>query len=248
MVDLKFTRKDLFVAFVSVVFLLATMGAIGNRGKRRAKDAVCRANLKRLGAAVGAFTKDHDGVLAGDFAYDWNVALEPYYEHRNLLLCPLASKPQIIVNHSVRGGTYYAWAGGGYICSYGLNQYCSNSPGGGRSWDELWGTIYSAGASKVPLMLDCAMIGGTPQEHDGPPEWDGQIYYSNPADVDEIRSFCLNRHRAAVNSVYMDLSVQKIGLKYLWVQKWSRLWSIPPDPLPSVWNEPQHWMYNFKNP
>ncbi len=246
MCNIKFTRRDFLVSALCVFFLIAMTSAVGSSGKRRAQEAVCRANLRRLGSAVHAFAKDNGGRLFDSF--DWVQQLEQYYENKNLLLCPEATKPLVMPYDMVLGDSHHAWAeednGRTYICSYGINQYCTSDPGGGRSWEELWSTIYAAGASKAPLMGDCANPGVTPQEHDFPPRWSNDIYPADGSDDDEIRSFCLDRHSAAVNCVYLDLSVRKVGLKSLWVQKWHRQWSLPPDPLP----EWPTWMSNFKNP
>lgn len=245
---ISYTKRDILVAISCVAFLLTTMGSISSTGRRRAKEAVCRSNLKRLGAVVHAFAKDNSGFLSEELAWDWPVVLEPYYQRNNLLLCPEATRPMSTIGSSY-GNKFWAWAdetdSGRFVGSYGLNQWVTVNTGGGRSWDRLWKTIYAAGGANVPLLLDAAGAGLTPLPQDTPPAYDGQTYFADPPNVDEIRSFCLNRHNAAVNGVFLDLSVNKIGLKFLWVQKWHREWPEDMDHLPLSW---PMWMANFKDP
>ncbi len=82
---MKFTRKDLFVAFVCVAFLVATMGAIGGSSKRRAKESICRANLKRWGVIWKSFTDDNGGYFTESLR--WIDELKPYYIVSKLRLC-----------------------------------------------------------------------------------------------------------------------------------------------------------------
>ena len=42
-----FTRKEVVVTLGCVVFLLATVGAIGHSGRKRAKQMVCLSNLRQ---------------------------------------------------------------------------------------------------------------------------------------------------------------------------------------------------------
>ena len=93
-------------------------------------------------------------------------------------------------------------------------------------------------------MADAARDTSTPQEHDIPPDFPGQVYYSNPANINEIRSFCINRHSEHVNVLFLDWSVRPVGLKELWVIKWHKIWNLPPEPLP----EWPAWMVTMTDP
>jgi hypothetical protein len=59
---------------------------------------------------------------------------------------------------------------------------------------------------------------GQPYEYDDPPEIEGQA--RGGVGDDEIRIFCVNRHDAFVNVLFMDWSTRKVGLKELWTLKW----------------------------
>ncbi len=58
-----FTKKDLAVALVCLVFLLMSLGAIGSGGRERAKRAVCLSNLKQLSLAWHQYADDNDGRI-----------------------------------------------------------------------------------------------------------------------------------------------------------------------------------------
>ncbi len=78
-----------------------------------------------------------------------------------------------------------------------------------------------------------------------PPEYDGQWIKAK----NEMMHFCIDRHNAFVNHVFLDWSVRKVGLKELWKLKWHRqfntngAWTTAGGVVSSDW--PQ-WMRKFK--
>jgi hypothetical protein len=62
--------------------------------------------------------------------------------------------------------------------------------------------------------------------------------------------YCINRHEGSVNSVFLDFSVRRVGLKEMWTLKWHRNfdttgpWTTAGNVQPSDW--PQ-WMKNLKD-
>ncbi|MCJ7692584.1 MAG: hypothetical protein MUO22_04145, partial [Sedimentisphaerales bacterium] len=67
--------------------------------------------------------------------------------------------------------------------------------------------------------------------------------------TDEMKHFCISRHDAFINGLFMDWSVRKLGLKELWTLKWSRQfdlsgpWTTAGGVQPDDWPE---WMQDFK--
>jgi prepilin-type N-terminal cleavage/methylation domain-containing protein/prepilin-type processing-associated H-X9-DG protein len=190
-------------------------------------------------------------------------ALEPRAltraRHEKLLLCPSAARPAMpAAKGRSRGGKSKAWVfsrgedddGGSsgwptFVGSYGISHYLTSSTGGDRTEQELWRSLNIKGAAYVPLMLDSASAGLTPTHLDQPPEWDGQIYFSDPKNIDEIRGFCINRHNGHVNCLFADFHVERVPLKSLWILHWSRDWPIPAShPLPD-WPA---WMQRLPDP
>jgi len=220
------TKEDLVVVLGCVVFLLANLGAVGSSGRRRAKEAVCLCNLKQWGVIWKSYTDDHDGYFAergrgeGDTMFEWQVAAEPYYKNRRLLLCPEAVKPFIY------GGEppFSSWTDqtGEYNSSYCVNLWVANGDEENDHFnDRCWRTPYTKRAAYGPLLLDGNWKDAQSYFEDDPPEYEN--YWWEPG-TNEMKRVCVNRHNGAVNGVFLDLSARKIGLKELWIIDWHKLW------------------------
>ncbi|MHC4621911.1 MAG: type II secretion system protein [Planctomycetota bacterium] len=131
------------------------------------------------------------------------------------------------------------------VCGPG-SEYPLPTPkdGGPRAWGYV-NVLGAKGAARAPLILDGAG-GGSPCENDEPPKWEGQLYYSQPMNINEIRNFCINRHNGYVGCVFLDFHVEKVSVKGLWTLHWSRGWGCPSAdyPLP-VWPD---WMKDLPDP
>ena len=179
-----------------------------------------------------------------------------------LLICPSAKKPKMGIAGQY-GAKFHAWVSWpgievsdckkvGFIGSYGMNQYVSHSLGGGRQADELWKHAFVKRAAYIPLMLDSARPGQTPLPEDNPPEYDGEIYFSEPSDVDEIKGFCQNRHNERVNGLFLDFSTRTVGLKELWELWWHPNWHLDRETVPrpdfcTVTGDYNGWMCHMKD-
>jgi len=238
-----FTKKEVVVVLGCVVFVLANLGTVGSTGRRRAKEAVCLSNLLKWGVIWESYADDNDGFFPErGGGYDpgqntmlwWMFITESYYKDRKVLFCPEATRTYL------EGGRppFAAWStdldGQTYSSSYSVNLWVST-----EAEAKFWRSMCVAEAACVPLLLDGNWKDSEPQPYDEPPPYDGYWWEPNQ---NEMKRVCINRHHGAVNSVFLDLSVRKIGLKQLWKLKWYRGW--PEDyPLP-VWPE---WMENFKD-
>ncbi len=120
--------------------------------------------------------------------------------------------------------------------SYGMNDWCSGMPEdkgkiadgtmtGGRPLAGAWLTFNVKDADTIPLLLDAYFLFGYPRQYDRPASFEPQVA---PAEgtADNMRHFCVNRHNGYVNSLFLDFSVRPVGLKELWIQKWSRIYTI----------------------
>ena len=237
-------KRDILVSIVCIVFLLMTLGSAGGRGRRRAKEAICVANLRRWGKVIHTIVQDNGGSFPdrGDLVW-WPETLCSYYDGRvNLLLCPEATKSW----YEGAINPHMAWRvdmeinnqGMEVTGSYGINFWLSN-----QSQSEFWRTMFFAGNYEVPMFGDAQWTNVEAQPWDEPSPYESDFWTPN---WNEMQRFCINRHNG-VNLVYMDLSVRKIGLKHLWTQRWHRQWpdmGTAENPLP-VWPE---WMSNFKDP
>jgi prepilin-type processing-associated H-X9-DG protein len=94
----------------------------------------------------------------------------------------------------------------------------------------------------IPLLLDsvkpsCSLV----FERQSPPK-------RKPSGA--AGQLCINRHNGAINGLFLDWSVRRIGLKELWTLKWylsfntSGPWTKAGGVLPEDWPE---WMQGFKD-
>lgn len=98
------------------------------------------------------------------------------------------------------------------------------------------------GRNSIPLLIDsvgpsCALV----IERQPPPQ-------TEPSGASG--GVCINRHNGAINGLFLDYSVRRIGLKELWTLKWSEdfdtagPWTKAGGVKPEDWPE---WMRNFKD-
>lgn len=245
------TRKDVVVAISVVLFLLANTAAISSRGRQRAKEYVCRANLQQWGHVFESFAQDNAGHLlsgaGGSFGYWWIGPLEPYREGDRLMLCPAATQPS---DTALPSDVSSAWRSGAYQGSYGISGWICDPryiAWGHGPPDNYWRTPYVQGRNKIPVFLDAWYVDAWPLAEDEPWPTSGRIWDTS---TDQMIRVCVNRHDGAVNCLFMDWSVRKVGLKELWTLKWHREydtegpWTVTGGVLPADWPE---WMRPFKD-
>ena len=252
--EITFTKKDLVVTIFCIVFMLMNLGAIAGGGRWRAKKIVCLSNLRKWGEVFHLYAEDNDGATISDVAYleKWFPGSEPgvpgaecwastllgYYEDRNLLLCPSATKPWA-GNPAFYGRKDYAWDIGpsieiaeGGIGSYGINDACYGGPAD-STWGypirKCWKTFNVAGADNIPVLSDCAHIGhimwdggNTWGSIQGPPTIE-----ENPFSGGVDNRVCMDRHgNRTICVLFADCSVRTIGLKEIWTLRWNKHWPI----------------------
>ncbi len=130
-------KPDLVVLVLCVALLITCFAAVGETGRKRAKEIVCLAHLHQWGSFFDSYVEDHDG----NFNPGWDVgettlwmnALRPYYQDQwPLLLCPAATMP----NESAGNPSAFAtWCrtvqtpNGSvqrFVSSYGINSWTNN--------------------------------------------------------------------------------------------------------------------------
>jgi prepilin-type N-terminal cleavage/methylation domain-containing protein/prepilin-type processing-associated H-X9-DG protein len=252
-----FTLVELLVVIASIALLLGILVPTLQRVKNQARAVACQSKLRQWSLVFSMYDKDYEGrFCAGCSEHKtndqrhWAMALRPYYYHdRQITLCPSAIKPR----DEGGEGRYAAWRGpDDVLFSYGLNGWVYNA----KESDELrnstvierhWGELNIKGTGNIPLLLDCLRPGGYPSTISEPPEIEGRFVFYVSIDWER---FCLNRHSGAVNCLFMDSSVRKVGLKELWTLKWHRefntanRWTKAGGVQPEDWPE---WMRGFKN-
>jgi len=117
------------------------------------------------------------------------------------------------------GSTFEAWQltspGPPFRSSYGFNGWLfSDRFSGLTSSNWLRPNTFSVkGKASIPVLPDCASPDDRPDARDRPPMRE---------DFGAVRmgAFCINRHEAHTNGLFLDWSVRRVGLKELWTLKW----------------------------
>jgi len=237
-----FTLIELLVVISIIAVLVAILLPALNRARAASKAVVCLSNLKQWGLITALYAADNDdklyqnvagGGLNAEDAY-WVAATFPYYQDRNIRLCPIAK----VVNREPDfhyGSTKESW--GPLVGStwmedfstggYGINEWAACPPRDAPEnylWevdDEnlAWRITAANGARNIPLFLDCAFVGGFPRDSDMAPEIpdNNDGWWTNA-----MKLYCLDRHNQHVNAVFLDSSARKVLIKNLWTLKWQR--------------------------
>jgi hypothetical protein len=182
-----------------------------------------------------------------------------------LRYCPMAAKRENVAQGGPEiGGTFLAWSsmvldswGSRWRSSYAENYQAHSwwgdrsDPSVGADFRFMWVTSAVKNAPTVPVLLDSmwAYV-GMYDDKSPPPEYDAIPTRDLRKGYIACDSVCINRHDAGVNSLFMDWSVRKVGLKELWTLKWWSQyntrgpWTKAGGAKPEDWPE---WMRGFKD-
>jgi len=258
-----FTLIELLVVIAIIALLMSILMPAMSRVRKQARAVVCQSNLKQWGAIWVMYCDDNNGMFPKRMASSgrWiDVLFDYYYRDNDFRHCPMAKKvaaPGGATDTLTLGGdALTSWgivaaSGGrpvGTSGSYGINGwvYQNAEPGGvlyGRPAEFFWKTPNVRGASEIPLFLDCWFWCGWPEPTNTPPVSDSREA-RDPPDSNAMNRFCINRHNQAVNAVYLDYHVDRVWLKSLWRQKWSKRFDTN-GPQPN-WETEAPWMAHFK--
>jgi prepilin-type N-terminal cleavage/methylation domain-containing protein len=234
-----FTLIELLVVIAIVALLMAILVPVLRRARRQTGAVACQSNLHQWGVMFSMYATENDGKWFSWLFHDeifiqpWVETMWPYYRSSSdVLLCATASK------HTPRDAELYHWHGGKFSAwhwvwaprsraygSYGLNNWVYHVPGQEKSpypnsWH--WKTVAVSGTGNIPVLLDSAWWGVWPNAEDSPPAYDGMLTGDWSENGCAMSYFCIDRHNACVNALFMDWSVRKVGLKQLWTLKWHR--------------------------
>jgi prepilin-type N-terminal cleavage/methylation domain-containing protein len=241
-----FTLIELLVVIAIIALLMSILMPALQRVREQARSVTCLSNLKQWGLIFSMYTDEHNGQFQKglDQGHHWIIALRPYFDSltdTDMFFCPSATKKADEVG---RWGNDTAWyfesTYGTDHGSYGINGWVETNERQGA--EKHWKNKNVAGAAYVPLFLGANRLDGWPEAWDEPPTFDGEF---NTGEGNNMRRFCMNRHKGFVNCLFLDFAVRKVGLKELWQLRWHRQWTeeLNERGLP-VWPE---WMNRLKD-
>jgi prepilin-type processing-associated H-X9-DG protein len=150
------------------------------------------------------------------------------------------------------GGTFRVWCttlpGYAWTGSYGMQEWARSTSDPSLT-SICWTTTAVKNANDVPVYLDCVMPRGEMlTATEPPPQFDAIPFWTLASG--HSGAFCMDRHSGGTNSLFLDWSVRKVGLKELWTLKWRQDWNTrgpwtkQGGAKPEDWPE---WMRNFKD-
>ena len=244
-----FTLIELLVVIAIIALLLAILMPALGKVKEKAKEVVCKSNIKQWGYIFRLYTADNDGRFmaaisgAAPGGGTWIFSLKPYYGElgAKMALCPVATKSEDegATQLAKRAWQYAEMVNGVPEIrknSYAINNWCYNIKQ--DIWrieaDKVWGNMDVRHSSRIPMFLEGWRFGGTPTNRSDR----AQVIKDEPDTFHySHQRFNINRHGGGINICYMDGHAGKVGLKGLWYQKWHKTYDLS-DPL-SDWPD---WM------
>ena len=234
-----FTLVELLVVIAIIAVLMAILMPALRRVKEQANMIKCQANLDQWGLIAAMYTEENDGKLwdsaPGTPAYWWIRYLEPRYKDwkaNKIWFCPSATKPILDENGNKipNFNIFNAWGiytgtdlgSNGIAGSYGINGYClvprtAKTYEGGVPVVNGWKTAYESGANNVPLFTEALRFDLWPKEDQKPAANEFAAWSGN-----NMGRCCINRHQGFVGTLFLDLSVRKVGVKELYKLKWHK--------------------------
>jgi hypothetical protein len=80
----------------------------------------------------------------------------------------------------------------------------------------------TASTNNIPIFADGTWHDAWPRDTDPPSPTMDAFGIGNQGVTGEMNHFCIDRHKGFNNSLFMDWSVRRVGLKELWTLKWHR--------------------------
>jgi len=234
-----FSLVELLVVIGIIVVLLALLVPVLGGALKMARASACQAKLRQWGNAYQMYLSNNRARTIPEQTNEettllWWEALAPY--HGNVpagLLCPEAASPRDTSSRpSVMGAAAYAWRRqtfaapkpqrairGNWVGSYGFNTwvYAPANPG---EMQRHYIHFPVAEATRIPLIGDCSGTYTVCTSSDPVPL---NLQGAEEVNVSPagLAAYCIDRHRMAVNIVFLEGHVERVPLAGLWKLKWS---------------------------
>ncbi len=262
-----FTLIELLVVIAIIALLLAVLLPSLRRAKQQAQSVVCKSNLRQWGTVFHMYTQEYNGEFQA--GYDgvgninsnwWMDAAVIYYDNIDeFRFCPTATKTRLMEDGVTPGPgdgkqPFMAWGHSNFLNeetnsgSYGINAWLENNISTQPWAENHWRKITNVKSpSQVPTLSDAQHIDFWPNSTNTPPATEDMDWTVSGAN--SMTRVCQNRHRERQNMLFVDFSVETIGLKQLWTFKWHREYDTGGPYTRSggvTYNDWPEWMADFE--
>lgn len=260
-----FTLIELLVVISIIMLLIALLLPAFQKARNQTRAAICQANLKQWGTVLALYSDEHEGrlpIMSGGtvlwfFRGSWIPEGDPNRPRvfqkvvtRGIACCPMAVKVRPGPATGRSGGSHLGgsyeirWANGSTFEAWKITSppppFCGSYGFNVTAFPQSIDTFLSREQANTPVILDSPERMGRHRNNDPPPRREGS----------GLQTFCINRHNGHINSLFLDWSVRRVGLKELWTLKWDELsdttgpWTKAGGVMPEDW--PQ-WMRRFND-
>jgi prepilin-type N-terminal cleavage/methylation domain-containing protein/prepilin-type processing-associated H-X9-DG protein len=252
--SLGFSLPELLIVIGIIGLLLAILLPVMSSVRKAARDTACLANVHDLGRSYQMYLNGNRGksfIGPQDVTgLAWYELLQPYTgDLTRILLCPDATEPGDAIGSASKAWgplrTYVTAAPqwtvrGTYVGSYGFNGWLCRIPSGQAYPPDVQARyidLPAQHADSVPILADCIEHQGLPLDTDTvPTNLEHPLPTSEsglPGPTGFMAYFCIDRHRRAVNVVFLDGHAARVPLQELWKLQWNRSFTtrdvvIPP--------------------
>jgi prepilin-type processing-associated H-X9-DG protein len=213
-----------------IALLVATLLPVVGNVRKVARSTSCLANLQQWGVAFQGYLSSNHGrppADADDYLTNrqwWTWLLPHDGNNLSALLCPEALDPPAnppTGKNFKKGSATTAWAyqGGAEIVigSYGFNHWIYQ-PDHPKNQNPYI-VFPPKDAGRTPVLGDCAIPYVLPFETEPVPRNLIDPEYTG------LASYCIDRHRRAVNIAFLDGHAEHVPLAELWKLQWSQFWT-----------------------
>lgn len=226
------TKREILATAGCVLVLLMTVGAVGRRGKQHSRLYICQKKLRIIERAQAAYWEERGGLILMEYGENnWTQVIDCYAgEREGILLCPEVESysgsstcygtatETWCFNFGFEEPTYgsygingwlledvYGWFGGDerfYENPYSIEKPALTPTFADSFWLESWSMDVDEMAKSLAELREPSAL----------PHAEGYF----------MKRFCVDRHELAVNVVFADGHVERIGIVDLWTLQWNR--------------------------